>query len=177
VSNYPEAYLLARYFRRHSTEPVRFVMSVAAAAKTLRKSYTRIWLQPCSSAWGLLPANVKLYVSPMPRQAFLSALEGTLGTLPIRDSGNPQVIPDDLIPGEPTCYLMIFLRASGRIVPPEDAYSGGSRTRFLLLFELSVHPVADQNKSYRKDNGADKDSHKPEANDPANDTAEYQKQR
>ena len=37
MSSYPEAYLLARYFRRRSTEPVCFVMSVAAATKTLQE--------------------------------------------------------------------------------------------------------------------------------------------
>ena len=110
----------------------------------------------------------------MPRQAFLSALEDTPGALPIRDAGHPQVTLDDSIPGEPACY---FDEIPARLRPncsPEDAYSG--HTRFLLLFELFVHPLANQDKSYGKDNGADKDSHKPEANDSANDTAEYQKQ-
>src|SRR5436189_2110633 len=33
VSDHPESYLLASYLRHHSTLPVRFLMSVAAAAR------------------------------------------------------------------------------------------------------------------------------------------------
>jgi hypothetical protein len=35
VTNYQETYRLSAYLRRHSTEPVRFIMRVAAVRKTL----------------------------------------------------------------------------------------------------------------------------------------------
>src|SRR4029450_12764453 len=35
VTDYPETYLLSRHLRRYTSEPVRFIMGVAAAAKTL----------------------------------------------------------------------------------------------------------------------------------------------
>ena len=41
VTDYPETYLLSRYLRRHSTEPVRFIMGVAAAAKNSGRSFLR----------------------------------------------------------------------------------------------------------------------------------------
>ena len=121
-------------------------MSVAAAARLAGKVLPE-------SGWNLarglarpLAANANLYVSPMPRQAFLSALEDTPGALPIRDAGHPQVTLDDSIPGEPACY---FDEIPARLRPncsPEDAYSG--HTRFLLLFELFVHPLANQDKIF-----------------------------
>ena len=39
ITDYPETYLLSRYLRRHSTEPVRFIMGVAAAAKILHEVF------------------------------------------------------------------------------------------------------------------------------------------
>lgn len=120
VSDYPETYLLARYLRRHSTEPVRFVLSVAAAAKTLQETFYRSLPGTLLEGLGrLLATNVKLYVAPMPRQAFESALEDGSGLLS-RDSGTGLVTLDDLIPAEPACHLVRYLRASGRIVPLQE---------------------------------------------------------
>jgi hypothetical protein len=122
ATDYPETYLLARYLRRHSTEPVRFVLSVAAAAKTLHEAFYQNLPGTLLEGLGrLLAANVKLYVAPMPRQAFVSALQDTSGTLTVQDSGDGLVALDDLIPTEPVCHLLKYLRASGRIVALEQA--------------------------------------------------------
>ena len=122
VSDYPETYLLARYLRRHSTEPVRLVLSVAAAAKTLHEAFYKNLPGTLLEGLGrLLAANVKLYVAPMPRQAFASALQDTSGRLTVRDSDDGLVAIDDLIPTEPTSHLLKYLRASGRIVALEQA--------------------------------------------------------
>jgi hypothetical protein len=66
----------------------------------------------------LLAANVKLYVAPMPQQAFIAALPDT-GRLTVQDSGDGLVSLNDMIPGEPVCFLLKYLRASGRIVALE----------------------------------------------------------
>lgn len=120
ASDYPETYLLARYLRRHSTEPVRFVLSIAAAAKTLHEAFYQNLPGTLLEGLGrLLATNVKIYVAPMPRQAFEAALQDTSGTLTVRDSGDGLVALDDLVPTEPTCHLLKYLRASGRIVALE----------------------------------------------------------
>jgi hypothetical protein len=120
ASDYPETYLLARYLRRHSVEPVRFVMSVAAAAKTLHEAFYQDLPGTLLEGLGrLLATNVKVYVAPMPRQAFVSVLQNTSGRLSVRDSGDSLVTLDDLIPAEPACHLLKYLRASNRIVPLE----------------------------------------------------------
>jgi hypothetical protein len=118
VSDYPETYLLARYLRRHSTQPVRFVLSVAAAAKTLHEDFYQNLPGALLEGLGrLLATNVKLYVTPMPRQAFVSALQNTSGRLTVRESANGLVSLDDLVPAEPASHLVTYLRASGRILP------------------------------------------------------------
>jgi hypothetical protein len=120
ASDYPETYLLARYLRRHSTEPVRFVLSIAAAAKTLQETFYQNLPGTLLEGLGrLLATNVKLYVAPMPREAFVAALQNSLGTLIVRDSGDGLVALDDLMPAEPVSHLVKYLRASGRIVALE----------------------------------------------------------
>jgi hypothetical protein len=122
VSDYPETYLLARYLRRHSTEAVRFVLSVAAAAKTLHEAFYQNLPGTLLEGLGrLLATNVKLYVAPMPRQSFAWALQDTWGPLTVRDSASGLVTLDDLITTEPICHLLKYLRASGRIVPLEQS--------------------------------------------------------
>jgi hypothetical protein len=121
VSDYPETYLLARYLRRYSVEPVRFIVSVAAAAKILQEAFYQNLPGTLLEGLGrLLATNVKIYVAPMPRQAFVSA---TAGRLTIRELGDGHVVLDDLIPREPACHLLKYLRAASRIVPLEQVHT------------------------------------------------------
>ena len=41
VTDFPETYLLSRYLRRHSVEPLRFILTVATVVKTLDESFYR----------------------------------------------------------------------------------------------------------------------------------------
>jgi hypothetical protein len=124
ASDFPETYLLARYLRRHSLEPVRFVLSVAAAAKTLQEAFYQNLPGTLLEGLGrLLATNVKIYVAPMPRQAFVSALQETSGRLTVGESADGLVTLDDLIPADPACHLLKYLRASARIVPLEQVHT------------------------------------------------------
>jgi hypothetical protein len=116
ASDFAETYLLSRYLRRQSTEPVRFVMSVAAAAQIMHEAFYQDLPGTLLEGMGkLLATNVKLYVAPMPRETFVAALEGTSG-LPVRESADGLVKLDDLMPPAPGCHLLEYMRASGRIV-------------------------------------------------------------
>src|ERR1051326_4052964 len=67
ASDFAETYLLSRYLRRYSTEPVRFVMSIATAAKVMHETFYQDLPGTLLEGLGrLLAANVKLYVAPMP---------------------------------------------------------------------------------------------------------------
>ena len=122
VTDYPETYLLSRYLRRHSTEPVRFIMGVAAAAKILHEAFYQDLPGALLEGLGrLLATNVKLYVAPMPREAFNAAVGDLSGALTVKESGKSLVTLDDLVPSIPGLHLFEYLRASGRIVALERA--------------------------------------------------------
>ena len=122
VTDYPETYLLSGYLRRHSTEPVRFIMGVAAAAKTLQEAFYQALPGALLEGLGrLLATNVKLYVAPMPREAFNAAVGDLSGALTVKESGKSLVTLDDLMPSIPSLHLFEYLRASGRIVALERA--------------------------------------------------------
>jgi hypothetical protein len=118
ITDYPESYLLSRYLRRHSTEPVRFIMGVTAAAKIMHEAFYRSLPGTLLEGIGrLLATNVKLYVAPMPREAFSAAVGDLSATLTVNQSGDGQVTLDDLELSGPGRHLLEYLRASDRIVP------------------------------------------------------------
>jgi len=117
VTDYPETYLLSRYLRRHSTEQVRFILSVAAAAKIMHEVFYRTLPGTLLEGIGrLLATNVKLYVAPMPREAFRAAVADLSSSVVLKGSSDNLVTLHDLMPSVPTLHLFEYLRASGRIV-------------------------------------------------------------
>jgi len=117
VTDYPETYLLSRYLRRYSTEPVRFILGVAALAKTMQEAFYQSLPGTLLEGLGrLLATNVKLYVAPMTRDAFCTALGDLADEIALEDSGSGPVTLDDLMPPAPHLHLLQYLRASGRIV-------------------------------------------------------------
>jgi len=127
VSDLPETYLLSQYLRRHSREPVRFVMSIAAAARIMQEAFYRDLPGTLLEGLGkLLSTNVKLYVAPMPRQALLSALRDLSGNIPLKASASGVVGLDDLALSGPARHLFDYLRASGRVVELMEPGVGGT---------------------------------------------------
>jgi hypothetical protein len=118
ASNFPETYLLSRYLRRYSTEPLRLVMSIAAAAKIMHERFYQDLPGTLLEGLGkLLATNVRLYVAPMPRDSFLGALREESANVTIREAAKDLIGLDDLIPQAPARHLFEYLRASGRIMP------------------------------------------------------------
>jgi len=116
VTDYPETYRLSRYLRRHTTQAVRFIVSVATAAKMLNEAfYLSLPGTLLEGVGKLLATNVKLYIAPMCADAFHAAIGGSSG-LEVKNSGNSLVTLDDLAPSAPNLYLWEYLRASGRVV-------------------------------------------------------------
>lgn len=117
ASDFPETYLLSRYLRNHTTEPVRFVLSIAAVAKIMHETFYQDLPGTLLEGLGrLFATNVKLYVAELPREAFLAALQDVSGNLKVRETASGLVTLDDLIPSVPGCHLFEYLRASGRIL-------------------------------------------------------------
>jgi hypothetical protein len=117
VSDFPETYLLSQYLRRYSTEPVRFVMSIATAAMVLHEAFYQNLAGTLLEGLGrLLSANVKIYVAPMSQAAFKAALGDMPSTIPMKPSAEAVIGLDDLVPSAPTRHLLEYLRETGQIV-------------------------------------------------------------
>ena len=117
VTDFPETYLLTHYLRRHSTEPIRLILGTGALASTMHEAFYQTLPGALLEGLGrLLAINVKLYVAPMPRDAFRAAIANLSGSLEIRTTDNSLVTVDDLMPALPNRHLFDYLRASGRIV-------------------------------------------------------------
>ena len=122
VTDYPETYLLAHYLRRYTTEAVRYILSVAAAAQTMHEAFYQDLPGTLLEGLGrLLATNVKLYVAPMPREAFRAALGDASDTIAVRESPNGLVTLDNVAPSTPGRHLFEYLRATGRLVALEQA--------------------------------------------------------
>jgi hypothetical protein len=117
VTDFPETYLLSRYLRRHSLEPLRFILTVATVVKTLDELFYRDLPGNLLEGIGrLLSANVKAYVAPLSHDAFRSALEDLPGTAEHWHQGRGLVTLETLKPAPPTAFLLDYLRGSGRLV-------------------------------------------------------------
>lgn len=118
VSGYPETYLLSRYLRQYSLEPIRFIMGVASAAKIMHEVFYQTLPGTLLEGIGrLLSTNVKLYVASMPRDVFCGAVGDLKGILTLKDSDKNLVALDDIAPSIPLAHLFEYLRASDRMVP------------------------------------------------------------
>jgi hypothetical protein len=117
VTDFTETYLLSRYLRRLSVEPLRFILTVATVVKTLDESFYRDLPGTLLEGIGrLLAANVTIYVAPMSDEAFRAALQDLPGTAEQWHRLSGPVTLDTLAPRPPTSFLLDYLRGSGRLV-------------------------------------------------------------
>jgi hypothetical protein len=99
---------------------VRFILSVAAAAKIMHERFYQDLPGALLEGVGkLLATNVKLYVARMPLEAFRAAVGELDGAIGIRESAQSLVTLDDLMASGPSHHLFEYLRASGRVVALE----------------------------------------------------------
>jgi hypothetical protein len=118
VTDFTETYLLSRYLRRYSSEPLRFILTAATVVKTLDESfYADLPGHLLEGVSRLLATNVKAYVAPMPHDAFRAALADLPGAAEHWHAGTGPVTLETLKPAPPTAFLLDYLRSSGRLLP------------------------------------------------------------
>jgi len=118
VSDFPLPYLLIDYLRRHTTEPIRMVVGVAALAQVLHdRFYAALAGGLLEGVGKLLAANVKLYVYPMPADRFRQAMAGTGDNAITGESAGNLVTADDILPAPPADHFYRYLRAADWIRP------------------------------------------------------------
>jgi hypothetical protein len=118
VTTFGEGYLLAEYLRRHTAEPVRFVVGASLLARLLEQTfYGELPGGLFESLARFLSVNAKLYVYPMPREAVLLALAPDADRFRIEASASGEVGADGILPRPPIDHLYRYLRESGWIEP------------------------------------------------------------
>ncbi len=122
MTDLPEAYQLAPYLRRYTTEPLRLVGDVSMLAYILQSQFYDALVGSLLEGMGkLFASNVKFYAYPMPRAAVTEALGSGPSRVRIADSKSAVVGADDLILEPPLHHLYRYLREAGWIVPIEAA--------------------------------------------------------
>jgi hypothetical protein len=118
VTGFGEAYLLAEYLRRYTTEPVRFALGVSLLARILdERFYDRLPGRLLEGLGKLFAQNVKVHVYPMRRSDVVAALGPRADRFRLDGSGGETVTVDDLNPAPPVDYLYRYLRAAGLVMP------------------------------------------------------------
>jgi hypothetical protein len=118
VSDYPQTYLLVQYLRRHTAEPVRFVVGASGLAQLLHRAHYEEL--PGSLLEGLgrfLATNVKIYCSAMPADVFRRLIGNSMPEILAAAPTTGMVTADDIHPPPPVSHLYAYLRESGKIVP------------------------------------------------------------
>jgi hypothetical protein len=118
ATSFGEMYELVDYIRRYTTEPSRFVIGVSLLVRLFEdRFYNELPGRLLEGIGKVFAHHIKIYVSPMPRQAVL----GALGPRPLRgiiaESATGLVSADDLRADPPVSHLYQYLRSGGWVVP------------------------------------------------------------
>lgn len=121
LSRFPEAFRLTEYLRRYTTEPLGFALEVSTLVQLFEASAYADVIGGVLEALGkLLAEHVRIYVHPMPAEAFRAEL-ARAGV----DARGIECPTDGLVSAErirlapPTGHLYAYLFESGWIVPLE----------------------------------------------------------
>ena len=117
VSDFAETYLLVEYLRRYTTEPIRLVVGASNLARLMAAEfYGSLPGRLLEGLGRLLASNVKIYVEPMPKAEFDTALSG-LGER-VETASDP-VSADTMRFKPPVEHLYHYVRESQWVVPLE----------------------------------------------------------
>jgi hypothetical protein len=129
VSDYRQTFHLVEYLRRHTSEPLRLALGISALAQLMQRHHYDALPGTLLEGLGkLLARNVRIYVYPMPREAFDADLRRASAAPKHPPVGQPDaflvqpdagiiVTPAHLRPPPPLDHLYRYLLDAGWIVP------------------------------------------------------------
>jgi hypothetical protein len=121
VTDFAQAYRLVEFLQRFTGEPIRLAVGVLTLAKLFVEDTNRALPGSLLERLGrLLTENVRLYVSPMPVEAFRADLDGGLATMFALPTSGPVTV-EHLLPPPPMGELLRYVRAAGWLVPTDSA--------------------------------------------------------
>src|SRR5208282_2551988 len=99
VTNYAEGYAVIDYLRKHTAEPIRFVLAVAAFLRIMEgRVYTASPGAVLEIFGRLLATDVTIYVAPMRMEPFVAALGGLPEGFVQESAASEFMTLDDFIP-------------------------------------------------------------------------------
>jgi len=122
VTRYLEGYWLADYLRRHTAEPIRFVIGIAGLFRMWEGGvYTASPGALLENFGRLLYTDVTIYVAPMKMEPFVAALGGLPGGFVMESAESGEMTLEDFLPKPPLDHLLQYLRGAGRLVALDTA--------------------------------------------------------
>lgn len=120
VSQFVEGFHLVEYLRRHTPEPIRMVLGIAALFKLVEGRAYQASPGALLEIFGrLLATDVTLYVAPMKMEPFVAALGGLPGGFVVESAESDYMTLDEFTPKAPVDQLFRYLRGAARMVPLE----------------------------------------------------------
>jgi hypothetical protein len=118
VTDFSEGYRFIDYLRRHTAEPVRFVLTIAALLKIWEgRVYTASPGVLLENFGRMLATDVIIYVAAMRMEPFVAALGGLPEGFVQESTASEYMTLDDFLPKPPVNHLLEYLRGAGRVVP------------------------------------------------------------
>jgi len=119
VTNQTELHPVIEFLRRHTSGPIRTVTSVAFFAGLLSGSYETLPGALLESLGKLLVEDVRLYIYPVPLEAFRQSRAHDAQERVDASPSNAMVTLDDLRCQPPLDHLLRYLRGAGWLMPLE----------------------------------------------------------
>jgi hypothetical protein len=110
---------VVEYLRRYTSAPIRMVTSIVAFADLLSGSYETLPGALLESLGKLLVEDVRLYIYPVPADAFRQARAEDPRRRVTTSTASGSVTLDDLRCEPPLDHLLRYLRGAGWLVPLE----------------------------------------------------------
>jgi len=118
VTDYFEGYRFVEYLRRHTSEPIRMLIGIAALFKLWDKGILQASPGALLETLGrLFVTDVAVYVAPMAMEPFVAALGGLPAGFVQESAASGPMTLDDFAPPPPLDHLIQYLRGAGRFVP------------------------------------------------------------
>jgi len=110
---------IVEYLRRYTASPIRMVTSSTAFAQVLSESYEALPGTLLESLGKLLVDNLRLYIYPVPVEAFLRAQDAAARKRVGTSATTGMVSLDDLRCEPPLDHLLRYIRGAGWLMPLE----------------------------------------------------------
>jgi len=118
LTQHAEGYRVVDMLRRHTTEPIRLLLSIASLFKVFEgQIYSSSPGAVLEGLGRLLLTDVTMYVAPLKMEPFIAALGGLPGGFVMESAESGEMTLEEFAVRPPLDHLFRYLREAGRVVP------------------------------------------------------------